>query len=321
MTKIGSILCCLIFVTGCQMSSGQLRSKAVTCEYINSISDFRGSRPQWDLFGDVTAIKYCRALNQTQHTFELANGIASSQISNSDTVAFHEISERSFRELISGNNRFRHVAQSIQVKTVSNDRRRNLYAILPDSKNSIIYFAMNDGYPAAEPLFWSQFHSGIIKPPFPMSAAKFEAWFLKTIRRFKYTGGDYASAFTDKAKRARAQATSPSGPAGSRDLTVFGRWQDVSDSFTGSMTSSTATRRGSIVLSLPDQNDRCFGTWVTTSGDFDTPQKPKGTWSVDCNSKISASGEFSAEKPWHGVGLGLDSRGRNITFSYKPESE
>jgi|GEM_PF-5316535 hypothetical protein len=320
MTKIGILLCCLIFVTGCQVTSGQLRSKAVACEYIDSINDFRGSKPQWNVFGDVTAIKYCRAPRQTQHRFTLKSGYGSSQISNSDVVVFHEITERVFREMMSNNSEFRSLAQSIQVKEISNDGRPTIYALKRGYKYPIAYFVMNDGFPASVSIAWSQVHVGQVKAPSQMSLSEFEAWFLENIRSFKYTGGDYASAFTNEAKKARTQATGQSGPAGSKDLSVFGRWQGISDNFTGHMTSSTATRTGSIVLSLPDQKDRCFGTWKTTSGDFSTQQKPKGIWSVDCESKLKASGEFSAQEPWHGLGEGQDSKARSITFSYKPAS-
>lgn len=321
MMKFGLLLCCIIAITGCQVTSGQLRSKVVTCNDIESEADFRGSKPRWNVFGDVTRIRYCRAPRQTQHKFTMANGTGSSQISNSDVVVFHEITERVFREMLSSNSEFQFVAQTIGVKQISNDGRPTIYAIRGRYKRPMVYFVMNDGFPAAVMSAWSQVHVGSIKSPIPMSAEDFEAWFLRIMRTFKYTGGDYASAFTPEAKNARPYNPGGQWASKSHDMSVKGDWEGVSNNLLGNMTTTPGTETGAVVLSLADQKDRCFGTWTITEGAFNSPTPPKGIWSVDCESKVSASGSFVAEKEWHGEGKGRDSKGRNITFSYKPKSE
>lgn len=327
MIKFGLLLCCMIAITGCQITSGQLRSKAVPCIDVESAADFRGSKPQWNVFSDVTGIQYCKASRQTQHKFTLESGFGSSQISNSDVVVFNEITERVFRELLFLNKEFQPIAYSTEVKYLSNNGRPTFYALKPRYKRPAVYFVMNDGYPASVSLAWSQIHIGMIKSPIPMSLEDFEAWFLKTIRTFKYTGGDYSSAFIALAKKSNAskstniQTQGKSGPADAMEMTIVGRWEGVSDTFKGYMTATAGTKTGSIVISLPDQKDRCFGIWSVTSGEWKTDQQPKGVWSVECESKQSATGEFVAEKSWHGLGEGRDSKDRTITFYYKPKSE
>lgn len=320
MKKIFLLISAVLILAGCQVTSGQLRSKAVTCNDIDSEADFRGSKPRWNVFGDVTRVRYCQAPRQTQHKFTMLTGSGSSQIANSDVVVFHEITERVFREMMSTHSEFRSLAQSIEVKEISNDGRPTVYALKRNFKYPIAYFVMNDGFPAATVNAWSQVHVGRIKSPSQMSLPDFEAWFLKRLRTFKYTGGDYASAFTEKAKKARSSNTDGKWASKSADLSVKGHWAGIPGNFRGNMTATPGTERGAIVLTLRDPKDRCFGTWTITEGAFNASAPPKGIWSVECESKLSASGNFIAEKQWHGVGIGQDSKGRNITFSYKPKN-
>ena len=194
--RIIPIIIISVFLVGCQVTSGQIRSVKVTCLDIENITDFRGSKPQWNLFGDIKTIQYCRAPNQTQHLFKFSNGFASSQISNSDVVVFKEISERVFRELISTDSDFRPLAYSTDVKQLANDGRPTIYALKSGYKRPSVYFVMNDGYPAADAAFaWSQVHIGKITSPTPMSVSDFESWFIKKVRQMRNTGGNYTSAF------------------------------------------------------------------------------------------------------------------------------
>lgn len=325
--KIGLALVGGLVLSGCQVTSGQLRSKAVPCFNVDTDSDFRGSKPQWNTFGKVTGIEYCRASGQRQHKFALENGRASSQIASSDTVAFHEISERVFRELLFNSKEARSQADSIKVKQLDNDGRPTFYTLLGGPKDASVFFVMNDGYPGEEPLYWSQIHMGLVRSPTGMSAEVFETQFIRKIRGFKNTGGNYSYAYTERPETSTAstntsvQSQGWSSHSGALNMSVFGRWAGVSDNFKGYMTASTRTQKGSIVISLPDQNDRCFGIWSVTGGKFGTDLPPKGVWSIDCESKKSASGEFISEKLGHGLGEGRDSDDHSITFYYKQEPD
>ena len=193
--KLGAAFGICAILSGCLVTSGHLTTKTPECADVKSEPDFYGDKPQWNIFGEIKSIRRCRSSNQAMHTFLLTNGNAVSQITFSDEYLFREVTEQSFREALARIQEFQPIANSTDVIDLSNGTRRTFYAMKPGYKRPIGIFILNDGIPGHRPYTWTQFHFGQIKSPTPMSLADFEIWFVKKIRTFKSTGGDYTAAF------------------------------------------------------------------------------------------------------------------------------
>ena len=199
--KVGHVLAIgfsALSIAGCQVTSGHISSQAPKCVELADISDFRGSKPNWDIFAPVVKIQKCRETGAAQYRFEFLHGLAVSQKSHSDERSFYEINERSFRELLKTSKEFHNVADTIEIKTLSNNGRPTLYAIKSGYMRPYAFVVINEGYPGAVGRSWSQSHIAYFRASKKTSVADYEEEIVSKLRLFKPEGGDYGSAFDNK---------------------------------------------------------------------------------------------------------------------------
>ena len=69
----------------------------------------------WAVFGNVLKVRKCFGTNYFLERYKLSNGSGSYQEASWDYGSFHEISERSFRELLSRMRGFSDTAKTIKI--------------------------------------------------------------------------------------------------------------------------------------------------------------------------------------------------------------
>jgi hypothetical protein len=74
--------------------------------------------------------------------------------------------------------------------------------------------------------------------------------------------------------------------------------------------------KGPLSVQLHGRSEPCLGFWVMSRGAYNTAQPPEGTWTLNCTDHLSAGGTYTSPKLGQASGIGTDSMGRKITFSY-----
>jgi hypothetical protein len=148
------------------------------------------------------------------------------------------------------------------------------------------------------------------------TAQDFEKFLIDVMSRIRLDEG-----VINKAKAAaRSNAAVPAIPsapiAAQRQSGVVNfTWEGVVTS-SGRMDVDNQGGKGPLSVQLQGRSEPCRGFWVMSRGAYNTAQPPEGTWTLNCTDHLSAGGTYTSPKPGQASGIGTDSMGRKITFSY-----
>ncbi|MDB9703741.1 hypothetical protein OAA86_06570 [Rhodospirillales bacterium] len=326
----------LVMLTGCQMSSGHIKTRPDKCSTMQSYSDYRGDKPTWNEFVTINSIEKCDAGTSTSYKFNLPNGTITTQQSSGDVMGFYELSERSFREMIATSRHFRSIADQVSVKMIDINNKVLYYSATLVRNKPVILFAMNDGYslPSFPPL-WSMSHNGIISGDQKKSSAEFENWFLNRMHMLRNRGGNYSAAFSgnhsieplQKKSVKTKPSVQPSGKVAEdsyalnpeldyRKARFIGSWTGWAVNFDGEIYLTKTLRTGEFALKSKEWGIKCKGKWQVLTGQFGTDTPPSGTVWAKCSNGHKIKGQFSSLKPGTGLFEGQDTDGRDVRISY-----
>ena len=98
---------------------------------------------------------------------------------------------------------------------------------------------------------------------------------------------------------------------GERPLLVV--WQGYSDLIDGTIKFEEADYKGTLKLSLPNNDGTCDGSYSLLSDG-------KGTWQISCTNNMAASGTLKWIEDGGVTGKGKDLNGKNVKFTVSKES-
>ena len=98
---------------------------------------------------------------------------------------------------------------------------------------------------------------------------------------------------------------------GERSLALS--WQGYSDLIAGTIKFDEADYKGTLKLSLPNNDGTCDGSYSLLSNG-------KGTWQISCTNNMAASGTLKRIEDGGVTGKGKDLNGKNVKFTVSKES-
>lgn len=87
------------------------------------------------------------------------------------------------------------------------------------------------------------------------------------------------------------------------------RWEGYSELFSGTIREIGNGMRGTVNITLPNNDGQCTGHYEASS-------RTSGTWDVSCSNGLEAKGTFTAFGDGKGsAGKGVDKKGRSVTYT------